>query len=83
MSEFGKQGCGWGETSLVSHDSHREAKTGCAKKMFYVKSASWGACGKQTKGTGYTQRTGLPQLAHRAGEKSKTVDKLTMESRRN
>lgn len=83
MSEFGKQGCVWGEKSQVSHDSHREVKTGCAKKMIYVKSASWGVWDKQTEGTSYTQRTCLPQLAHRVGERSKTGDDLNVESRRN
>jgi hypothetical protein len=42
-------------------------KKGCAKKMIYVKSASWGAWAKEMEGTGYTQRTGLPQLAQRVG----------------
>jgi hypothetical protein len=57
-------------------------KTGCAKKMVYVKSASWDARGKETEGTGYTQRTGLPQLAQGRAERWETEDDLTMESGR-
>jgi hypothetical protein len=57
-------------------------KKGCAKKTVYVKSASWGAWDKETEGTGYTQRTGLPQLAQGRAERWETEDDLTVESGR-